>query len=116
MPSTRPINTTEHINFIWRFYAKLHEQFDPLLSHEIRRKNIIKSVVCCSLFEKLKVTWQICNTIPLELKKKKKNFVKEQKKIIQNIPKHSISAVARRGAGGACAPPVFSLKSKNRLV
>lgn len=72
MPSTRPINTTEHNNSIWIFYAKIHEQFDPLLSHEIRRKNTIKSVVCCSLFEKLKVTWQICNTSIVAKKKKKK--------------------------------------------
>ena len=28
----------------------------------------------------------------------------------------SCSAVARGGAGGACAPPVFFLKSKNRPV
>ena len=69
MLSTRPINTTEHNNFFWIFYAKIHEQFDPLLSHEIRRKNTIKSVFCCSLFEKLKVTWQICNTSIVKKKK-----------------------------------------------
>ena len=37
MPSTRPINT-EHKDFIWKFFAKIHKQFDPPLSHKIRKK------------------------------------------------------------------------------
>ena len=37
MPSTRPINT-EHNDFIWKFFARIHKQFDPPLSHKIRKK------------------------------------------------------------------------------
>ena len=37
MPSTRPINT-EHKDFVWKVFAKLHKQFDPPLSHKIKKK------------------------------------------------------------------------------
>ena len=82
MPSTRPINT-EHKDFIWKFFAKIHKQFDPPLSHKIKKKNKKPRIKFTPwLFEKLQVTSLICNSSFVTAKKKK--IVREQEKRTRN--------------------------------